>query len=123
MVLKRPLLVRQINLPKSKYGDYLTFEKKNLYKSPSVDLKIKIHKIIKSIPLEEGQFLLNNDFPSFVQWLTFYSQKTMMKLGLNVHWDFKLEDLIRGYILNILNNSSISKGYWSHFNNKYQFYP
>ena len=123
MILKRPLLVRQINLPKAKYGDYISFEKKKLYKTPSVDLKMNIHKIINTIPLTEGQHLLNNDFPAFVQWLSFYTQKTIMKLGYNVHWDLKLEDLIRGYILNILNNIIISQDYWSHFNNKYTTYP
>ena len=115
----RPLLIRCINLPISRFGDYEQLSVKKNCESPTNSIKLKINDLINNINMEDGILLFNNEYKSFTLWLTFNSQKITKEIGYNIHSNFKLEDLIRGIIINHLPDENYRKDYWAYFNSKY----
>lgn len=115
----RPLLIRCINLPISRFGDYEHLSVKKNCESPTNSIKLKINDLINNINMEDGILLFKNEYKSFTLWLTYNSQQITKEIGYNIHSNFKLEDLIRGIIINHLPNENYRKDYWTYYNNKY----
>jgi len=119
----RPYLVRCINLPISKFGNYDQFLISEDSETPASTLKENINIYINQIDINDGIILFNNNYGLFTRWLTYQSQKIVTKIGINIHTNFKIEDFIRGSIINRLPDEKFKKEYWQYFNNKYNDYP
>ena len=119
----RPYLVRCINLPISKFGNYDQFLISEDSETPASTLKENINIYINHIDINDGIILFNKNYDLFTRWLTYQSQKIVTKIGINIHTNFKIEDFIRGYIINRIPDEKFKKEYWQYFNNKYKDYP
>ena len=119
----RPYLVRSINLPISKFGSYDQFLISEDSETPTSTLKEKINIYINQIDINDGIILFNKNNGLFTRWLTYQTQKIVTKIGINIHTNFKIEDFIRGCIINRLKDEKFKKEYWQYFNNKYNIYP
>lgn len=119
----RPYLVRCINLPISKFGNYDQFLISEDSETPASTLKENINIYINQIDINDGIILFNKNYDLFTRWLTYQSQKIVTKIGINIHTNFKIEDFIRGYIINRIPDEKFKKEYWQYFNNKYNVYP
>ena len=115
--IRKPYLYRTMNLPIDQFGTmYYTYNRSDF--SPRSDLHEKINSLINKEIIEDGKDTFN-DKRIYISWLNYQSQNIIKKLGYGPNDNLKLEDLCKGYLIDLTSNIDYKTEYWELYNRKY----
>ena len=115
--IRKPYLYRTMNLPIDQFGTmYYTCNRSDF--SPRSELHDKINSLINKEIIEEGKHTFNDKI-IYISWLNYQSQNIIKKLGYGPNDNLKLEDLCKGYLIDLTSNIDYKTEYWELYNRKY----
>jgi len=122
--IQKPLLIRTMNLPISKFGNFEQCINNFSHKIKIID-KSQVNSLLSTPEINEGKLLFSQNFNFYIQWLSFKTQRFVELLGYKLHLDLFIEDQIRGYIINKTTDEDFEKEYWEYFKQRYNMlsYP